>query len=1370
MPPQDSSAAVSQVRTVCSYCGVGCGMLLDVAPGPDGRRKVLKAVGDKAHPANFGRLCTKGATTADVLAAPGRLTTALTRAERGAEPVPAGVDETIARTALRLRAIIDEHGPDAVAFYVSGQMSLEAQYLANKLAKGFVRTNQIESNSRLCMASAGSGYKLSLGADGPPGSYQDFEKADVFLVIGSNMADCHPVLFLRLMERVKAGARLIVVDPRRTATADKADLFLQIRPGTDLALLNGLLHLLSENGHTDARFIAERTEGWEAMPEFLADYPPATVAEITGIPEADIRQAARWIGEAGEWTSCWTMGLNQSTHGTWNTNALINLHLATGAICRPGSGPFSLTGQPNAMGGREMGYMGPGLPGQRSVLVDEDRAFVEELWGVEPGTVRQDGSGKGTIDMFRRMADGEIKACWIICTNPVASVANRKTVIEGLEAAELVVTQDVFADTETNAYADVVLPAALWAETEGVLINSERNLTLSRPAVDPPGEALADWRIIARIACAMGYAHAFSYTTAEEVFEEIKRAANPKTGYDLRGVTYERLRATPVQWPAATADGPDRNPVRYLSEDGGPVFPTASGRAGFFARPHLPAAEMPDDDYPFALNTGRLQHQWHTLTKTGKVPTLNKLNPAPFVEVHPQDAARLGVADGDSVEVASRRGRAVLPAVVTDRVRPGCCFAPFHWNDLFGEYLSINAVTSDAVDPISFQPEFKLCAVTLTKVAAPVTVGPGPAVTAPVFGLESTPPPVLAEHERQYLAGFLAGLASRMPGVPVLPPGAPFSEEHARWVNGVLVGLYSRTPRTAAEVTTDVTAGAGSEAASASREVLVLWASQTGNAEKFAAAAAERLSAAGHRAALLGMDDADPKSLPPDADLLLVTSTFGDGDAPDNGSGFWDALTTADPPRLDGRRYAVLAFGDSSYGDFCGHGRRLDQRLDELGAVRLAPRADCEPDYEPSAQAWLEQVLTQLAQLASLAGQSVADGNSALAPPAPRVVTAAASAVPPKPAPAHGLLVGNRLLSLPGAGKEVRRFTLDTRDSEIPLAYAAGDALGVQPVNCPGLVSEWLAVTGVDPAETVEVAGLGGPGGLAIAEALYRHLDITGLTPALLGFVGERTGDRELRKLLRPDNKGELARWAWGRQAVDVIAEHPVRATAQEWATVLKGLRPRLYSISSSPLTDPRQVSLTVSVVRYESVRGRPRKGVCSTFLADAAPGAAVPVLVRRSPRFRPPEAPGAPMVMIGPGTGVAPFIGFLEERRARGHRGPNWLFFGEQHRATDFYYEDELSAFLADGTLTRLDTAFSRDQRAKVYVQDRMRERGPQLWSWLQDGAHFYVCGDAARMAKDVDRALREIAVTHGGLDVEEAALYVKQLAADKRYVRDVY
>ncbi|WP_211766962.1 bifunctional nitrate reductase/sulfite reductase flavoprotein subunit alpha [Kutzneria sp. CA-103260] len=1305
----------STVRTVCSYCGVGCGVVLTVRDG-----RVASVAGDKEHPANFGRLCTKGATSHDMLAAPGRLTTALVRAEREAPTEPTDVDRAITLAASRLRAILDEHGPDALSFYVSGQLTMEAQYLITKLAKGFVRTNQIESNSRLCMASAGSGYKLSLGADGPPGSYQDFEHADVFLVIGSNMADCHPILFLRMMDRVKQGAKLIVVDPRRTATAAKADLFLQIAPGADLALLNGLLHLLHADGLVDEEFIAAHTEGWEAMPEFLADYPPDVVVGITGIPEDDIRTAAKWIGAAGNWMSCWTMGLNQSTHGTWNTNALCNLHLATGAICKPGSGPFSLTGQPNAMGGREMGYMGPGLPGQRSVLSTEDRSFVEQLWEVPAGTIRTE-VGRGTIEMFERMAAGDIKACWIICTNPVASVANRRTVIEGLEAAELVITQDAFADTETNGYADIVLPGAIWSETEGVMVNSERNVVLAPQAVAPAGQAMPDWQLIARVAVEMGYP--FHYDSAEQVFEEIKRASNPFTGYDLSGITYSRLRENPVQWPAAEG-GPDRNPIRYRA-GGSLVFPTATGKASFFARPHLPPAELPDDEFPFTLNTGRVQHQWHTLTKTGKVAKLTKLNPGPFVEIHPADASAMSVVDGDQVEIASRRGRAVLPAVVTDRVRPGCCFAPFHWNDLFGEYLSVNAVTNDAVDPISFQPEFKVCAVSLAKIAAApaagtsgLAVGPGvpvasvdgPAVPlAAMLGVADIPMPDFTAAERQYLAGFASGVGAGGSGVPVLPPHAPIEPSRAAWVDGLLAGMFSR----------------GSVAAEPlpGKEIAVLWASQTGNAEQFAAEAARRLAESGWQPIVVSMAEASADTLRAGNPVLLITSTFGDGDAPDNGALFWDALSEQDT--LAGLQYSVLALGDSSYDNFCGHGKRIDTRLRELGATHLVPRADCEPDYQATARSWLDQVIVAL--------------NTT--PARHRDIE----------------LVGNRLLSLPGAGKEVREFTFDAGD----LVYETGDALGVLPVNSSAMVEEWLKVTGLDGGTNISLDGEG----FALADALRAELEIARITPALLQFIGEHNGDRELRDLLRTDNKGELAKWTWGRQAVDVLRDHPVRADAQAWVDVLKRLQPRQYSISSSPLVSPSRIRLTVSVVRYGS-----HGGVCSTYLADRAEGLPVKAFIQRSPHFRPPADPTSPMIMVGPGTGVAPFLGFLEERAAVGAGGPNWLFFGEQRRATDFYYRDELDRFRADGLLSRLDLAFSRDQRAKVYVQDRMREHGAHLWRWLQDGAHLYVCGDATRMAKDVDRTLREVVATHGNMSTDKATAYVKQLTADRRYVRDVY
>jgi NADPH-dependent sulfite reductase flavoprotein alpha-component len=1052
-----------------------------------------------------------------------------------------------------------------------------------------------------------------------------------------------------------------VVDPRRTATAEKASLFLQITPGTDLALLNGLLALLVANDRIDHAFIDVFTEGWQAMPDFLQDYTPQQVAARTGLDQADIRQAAEWIGSAAEWMSCWTMGLNQSTHGTWSTNAICNLHLATGAICRPGSGPFSLTGQPNAMGGREMGYMGGGLPGQRSVLVEQDRAFVERLWQRPAGTLRTD-IGDGTVALFEEMSAGKVKACWIICTNPVATVPNRQKVIAGLQQAELVIAQDAFIDSETNRYADILLPGALWAEAEGVMINSERNMTLMQQAVSPPGNAMADWQIIARIACEMGYQAGFSYASADEIFDEIREAYNPATGYDIRAVSYTRLREGPLQWPCSPDDSRPRNPIRYVQDTGQIRFATPSGKGQFFARPDLAPAEMPDDAFPFVLNTGRVQHQWHTLTKTGRIPMLNKLNPGPFIEINPQDAERLGIQDKDRVDIVSRRGRATLPAVVTDRVRPGNGFAPFHWNDLFGDGIAINAVTSDAVDPVSLQPELKHTAVALVR-------------------------------------------SAQQPEVTVQPEAAEIDSE----------------------------------------SVLVLWASTTGTAEAFADACVRRLQQVELTATPRCMDSVGVAEIAAASRVLLIASTFGDGDPPDNGAALWAALADQGAPSLAETAFSVLAFGDTRYERFCGFGRRLDTRLAELGAQRMGARVDCDADGSGAAQRWLDALLPQLT------GQAVETA------PATNDVVAGYS----RHAPLAVQLIGNQRLNATESEREIRQFTFDLRGSG--LRYQAGDALGVWPLNDPERVVEFIETLGLASLASVTV---GEHGEMTVGEALTRHYDISRITPDILAFIQARAKSETLDALLSAGREAELRQWLWGRQIIDLLRMFPVRADIHAWLSVLRPLLPRLYSISSGPTASPEQVALTVSTVRYGD--NKEKGGVCSVWLADRAES--VGIFIQSSAHFHLPTDPQTPIIMVGAGTGIAPFRGFLQEREATAAPGRSWLFFGEQYSATDFYYRDELEGWLQNGVLTRLDTAFSRDSAEKVYVQQRMLEQGAELWRWLCDGAFFYICGDASRMAKDVDLALKQVVQTHGNMDADEARRWVETMAKEKRYRRDVY
>ena len=1336
--------ATRTVDTVCGYCGVGCGLTLTVVDGA-----VTASKGTPGHPANRGRLCTKGSTTVDLLAAPGRLTSSFMRADRLSERVEVSTDAAVADAARRLSSIRDEHGPDSIAVYVSGQMSLEAQYLSNKLTKGFLGTNQIESNSRLCMASAGTGYKQSLGADGPPGSYDDLDHADLFFVIGANMADCHPILYLRMMDRVKAGAKLVVVDPRRTATAAKADVHLPVRPGTDLALLNGLLRLVVDAGGVDQDFINAHTDGWDTMGPLLDEYPQERVAEVTGLNVDDLREVAQMIVDADEWMSLWTMGLNQSTHGTWHTNAICNLHLATGAICRTGSGPFSLTGQPNAMGGREMGYMGPGLPGQRTALLERDRAEVESVWGLEPGTLRSDPGG-GTIDMFERMAAGEIRAAWIICTNPVASVANRQTVIDALERADLVIVQEVFTGTETAEYADVILPAALWTEAEGVMVNSERSLSLCAPAVPPPGDARPDWRLICDVATAMGFGHHFDFPDAGAVFDELKSFHNPRTGWDVRGVDYARLRRGPVQWPAAP-EGPDRNPIRYLDGEG-LRFATTNGRAQFLARPYLPPAELPDDDFPLLLTTGRLAHQWHTMSKTGRVPKLNRLNPASFVQLHPDTASGFGITDGDLVEVRSRRGVVRVPAQTSADISPGCCFVPMHFNDAVGPDLAVNAVTSDAVDPDSLQPEFKACAVVLTRIdqpleTPPVTAEPRDAhPLAAVFGtLGRRPEP--RPTEQAYLSGLVHGLTANPPvdEIPTIPDQSPLSDDVRAWADGVLAGFYSRTPvaTPAYRVPTPPS-------------VTVVWASQTGTAEEYTTGLESTLDSAGIAVTVRCADAVDLDEL--HGTVLFVVSTTGDGDPPDNGAALWTRLSAATESDVDDLDYAVLGFGDSSYADFCGFARKLDGRLAHLGATRITDRVSCEPGDEATADTWIAALLPKFTSPGSSRAVSPASSSSEVPPCSSSEVEAYS-----RRNPLTTSLVANDLLTGEGSAKEVRRLAFDLPTGT--LTYAAGDALGVLPSNASTLVDEWLAATGLDGEFLVNV----GSGETSLRTALTDHLEIARLTRDLLVFVSDRNDDPFLRTLV--DDRAAFTDWSWGRQSVDLLTSYPVAADVDEWLAVLRPLQPRLYSISSSPRNRPDRVEITVSTVRFTSAdSGSPRGGVCSTFLADSDIDTPVRVFVQPNSKFGPPADSDAPAIMIGPGTGVAPFRGFLHDRAASGASGDNWLFFGEQRRASDFLYRDELGELSEAGVLDRLDVAFSRDQAEKVYVQDLMRENAAELWSWIRRGAHVYVCGDASRMARDVDVALREIVAQQGRLAPHSADQYVTALAADNRYVRDVY
>ena len=697
--------------TLCPYCGVGCGLLVRVEDGA-----VVKVKGDPAHPANYGDICAKAVHLPPALGAPSRLLypQARTRRDLPLERVPWPLALRLA--ADRIRAIVREHGPDAFAVYASGQLLTEEYYLAAKLTKGFLGTNNFDTNSRLCMASAAAGYTRSLGADGPPAAYADIEAADCFFLIGTNTADCHPITFKRIRRRKLAApdaVTVVVADPRWTETADIADLHLPLRPGSDAALLNAMLHVLWRRGLLDHVFIEARTSGWETLWPLIEAWPPERAATTTGVSAGSIETAALLFGGATAALTLWSMGINQSRRGTDRNAAIINLHLATGQIGRPGAGPFSLTGQPNAMGGRETGGLAHLLPGYRSVTDPAARALVERHWGVAPGAIAA-APGRPALEIFEGLAAGQVRVVWILCTNPAASMPDLDVVEKALRQAEFVIVQEAYHPTETSQFADVLLPAAQWPEKDGVMTNSERRLTYLPKLVEPPGEALPDAEIVARLAAELGWKEAFAHASAAEAFDEFA-ALTAGTPCDYSGITHARLRAEgPLQWPCPAPGHPG---TERLYTDG--RFPTVDGRARFVAVEPAPPAEPCDADFPLTLTTGRVRDHWHTLTRTAESPPLMARTPEPILEVHPRDARRAGVGDGDFVEVVSRRGKAVAQTRVTETIREGTCFLPFHWGRRFGFYKSANNLTLSDRDPISRQPELKACAVRLRWVATP---------------------------------------------------------------------------------------------------------------------------------------------------------------------------------------------------------------------------------------------------------------------------------------------------------------------------------------------------------------------------------------------------------------------------------------------------------------------------------------------------------------------------------------------------------------------------------------------------------------------------------------------------------------------------
>ncbi|MGB3264797.1 MAG: nitrate reductase [Microcoleus sp.] len=710
------------IKTLCPYCGVGCG--LEVVPD---KKQSWKVRGDRNHPSSQGMVCIKGATVAESIRSD-RLLYPMMRDTLDQPFRRASWDEAFDAIVNRIQTIRSSSGPDALCVYGSGQFATEDYYVAQKLIKGCLGTNNFDANSRLCMSSAVSGYVQSFGSDGPPCCYDDLELTDCAFIVGSNTAECHPIVFNRLAKYHKKNpnVKMIVVDPRRTPTAEAADLHLAIKPGTDIDLFNGIAYLLLRKRAIDPEFIQDCTENFSAFAEVISSYTPDFVASRCGISVSDLETAARYWEQSQRVLSLWSMGINQSSEGTAKVRSLINLHLMTGQIGKPGCGPFSLTGQPNAMGGREAGGLSHLLPGYRFVKNAEHRTQVEEFWGIAPGSISPN-PGRTAWEMILGLETGDVELLWIAATNPVVSMPDLERTKAALLRSPLTIYQEAYYPTETSAYAHILLPATQWSEKTGVMTNSERRVTLG-PGFDiPSGEARDDWSIFAEVGRRLGFAEHFAFDSSADVYQEFVQLTRGRP-CDVTGLSHEYLRLQgPQQWPCPENEPPHpANEAKRLYTDR--RFHTPDGRAKFSAYHSRGLAEPPDPDYPFVLTTGRVYGHWHTMTRTGRTEKINQLHPDPFLEIHPRDAAKLQVNEGDLLEVRSRRGKARFPAKVTKAIAPGTLFVPMHWGALWAEEAEANAMTHSASCPDSKQPELKACAVQLVLVGAETA----PAVVAEV--------------------------------------------------------------------------------------------------------------------------------------------------------------------------------------------------------------------------------------------------------------------------------------------------------------------------------------------------------------------------------------------------------------------------------------------------------------------------------------------------------------------------------------------------------------------------------------------------------------------------------------------------------------